>query len=116
MHGDLYIKSPKIAAIKQLRSRRDGMSLKEAKDLVEQYIYQGHNWDSVVDAIIADLPPLPPKSDLATAARAFLNVATFPAWAGDDCRLCAYDLNYGHAPDCEYFKAEAALRAALEGE
>ncbi len=114
--SELWDRSPKIDAIKQLRSLRDGMSLREAKELVERYIYQGQNWDSVVGAIIADLPPLPPKSDLVAAARAFLNVATFPAWAGDDCRLCAYDLNFGHAPDCEYAMAEKALRTALEGE
>lgn len=114
--SELWKANPKIDAIKALRSRRDGMSLREAKELVEQYVRQGHNWTGIVDAIMADLPPLLPKSDLAAAARAFLNVATFPAWAGDDCRLCAYDLNYGHAADCEYAVAEKALRSALEGE
>ena len=57
--NDDWQNNPKITAIKDLREQRAGMTLREAKDLVEKYIlHRGQNWDSVVAAILADLPPV----------------------------------------------------------
>lgn len=52
---------------------------------------------------------------LEIAAHNFLTLATFPAWAGEDCRLCQ-DTQQGHAADCPYALADKALRAALKKE
>jgi hypothetical protein len=48
--------------------------------------------------------------DLRSAAKAYLDTATYPDWAAGDCRRCEYDLySSTHAPDCPYARAETAL-------
>ena len=49
---------------------------------------------------------------LVAAAKTYLQEATFPAWAGDDCRICDGDLC--HLPACAYLKAEEELQKALK--
>lgn len=107
------ITSVKIAAIKAIRENRH-VGLIEVKNAIEAYdaSHPHATFAELVLAVEAEFPPHAPT--LKECAAAFLNVATFPAWAGDDCRLCAYDYQTGHAPDCEYAIAEKALRAAID--
>ena len=102
----------KIEAIKAIRSRCS-VGLFEAKNAVEAYasVHSTIVFAEMIDTIVADMPPIP--LSLKATALAFLNVATFPAWAGDDCRYCNGVSNQ-HSTDCEYAKAEAALRAAID--
>jgi hypothetical protein len=51
---------------------------------------------------------------LKAAAQAYLDVATFPEWAGKSCRLC--DGDQIHTATCPYGIAEAALIVALAQE
>ena len=48
---------------------------------------------------------------LIAAAETYLGEATFPAWAGDDCRICD---NIRHEADCSYRKAEEELKKAIK--
>lgn len=51
--------------------------------------------------------------ELLAACKAINAVATFPQWTAGDCRLCKYDFQSGHAPDCPYALAEAQLIFAI---
>jgi hypothetical protein len=44
---------------------------------------------------------------------ALLEHGTYPAWAGEDCRLCKMGRDMKHEPDCPYFLAEEAGYAYL---
>jgi hypothetical protein len=93
------------ARIREYYLREGYTSWPEAlDDIARTYTLLGHAVDEI--GYLRSVP-----NDLATLARAYLDVATFPSWNAGDCRFCG--LFGEHAHDCAYGRTEKALLYAV---